>query len=78
MEQHCAATSFRQAPAGPQGRGLRRQVRELAQRRGVRVLLVTSESLDEQMGQILADLVSEGEGPFRARRLMEQLSPDRL
>ena len=30
--------------------------RELARRRGVRILLVTSECLDEQIGQILADL----------------------
>jgi hypothetical protein len=30
------------------------------------------------VGQIMADLISDGEVPFRARQLMEQLSPARL
>jgi glycine oxidase len=34
--------------------------------------------LSPGMGQIMADLISDGEVPFRARRLMEQLSPARL
>jgi len=34
--------------------------------------------LSPGVGQIMADLISEDEVPFRARRLMEQLRPDRL
>jgi uncharacterized protein with PIN domain len=42
--------------ARAEGRVLLTRDRELARRRGVRVLLVSSECLDEQIGQILADL----------------------
>ena len=34
--------------------------------------------LSPGVGQIMADLISDGEVPFRARQLMEQLSPARL
>ena len=35
-------------------------------------------ALSPGVGQIMADLISDGEVPFRARQLMEQLSPARL
>jgi uncharacterized protein with PIN domain len=50
--------------ARAEGRVLLTRDRALARRRGVRVLLVTSESLDEQMGQILADLDLESGHSF--------------
>jgi len=50
--------------ARSQDRVLLTRDRELARRRGVRVLLVTSEKLDEQIAQVLADLDLESDRTF--------------
>jgi len=50
--------------ARAEGRVLLTRDRELARRRGVRVLLVAGEHLDEQVTQVLADLGLSPQHPF--------------
>ena len=59
--------------ARAEGRVLLTRDRELARRRGVQTLLVTSQELDEQIRQVLADLELGPTGPARCSICNEPL-----